>query len=384
MRRVMRLTILLLAALPVLCRAAGAAGGDAGAAAPSTQPATGELDLTFTQRSPLSSPKELTARLGLKPHEVDADYDLSQQPFKAYVPTNYDPATPVGIIVYMGYKDTVSSPPPWRPLLERHHLIFISSVCHTGAHYSPSVPLWQTVGLALDAVDNLKRSYAIDSHRIYLMTFTEDAYMVPYATSDVFDGFIVTYDLRYFKNVTMSDGRYLPSSMPMPPLSKLKVASTRPFFLIADTSDMGSEEMTAKVAAMKHDGFRYVMLTKLSNLDDLHFPNFKADWFEQEALPFFDATAAEIAAARTAPKVVRPPAAAPETADNNATNNAAASPPSQAAGPTAAQHLLSMAKLFINNGQPDLARARLHEILDKYSSDPVAAQAKQMLDQLGN
>jgi hypothetical protein len=105
---------------------------------PSSQPApqvqTGEVDLTFTQRSPLSTPKEIARRLKANP---DKDYDLSTLPFKAYVPTNYDPAVPHGLFVYLGYKDSVSTPPQWHAMLEQHHLIFITPVCHTGDQYAP-------------------------------------------------------------------------------------------------------------------------------------------------------------------------------------------------------------------------------------------------------
>lgn len=132
-------------------------------------PKTGELDLTFTQRSPLSSPAAMAERLDLKLSDLGADYDLSQRPFKAYVPSNYDPKVPVGIFVYLGYKDSSDTPPLWDPVLEKHHLIFITPVCHSGTHYANAVPVWQSVGLAFDAVENLKRQYSIDTKRIYLM-----------------------------------------------------------------------------------------------------------------------------------------------------------------------------------------------------------------------
>src|SRR6516162_10475058 len=79
--------------------------------------ATGDIDLTFTERSPLSKPEELARRMNLKESEVSPDYDLSKCPFKAYVPTNYDPSVPVGVFVYFGYKDTIGTPPTWHLVL---------------------------------------------------------------------------------------------------------------------------------------------------------------------------------------------------------------------------------------------------------------------------
>ena len=55
---------------------------------------------------------------------------------------NYDPATPCGIFVYLGYKDTVATPPAWHSLLDKSHLIFISPVSHTGEQFQPSIPMW--------------------------------------------------------------------------------------------------------------------------------------------------------------------------------------------------------------------------------------------------
>jgi len=156
-------------------------------AAPSTQPAaqikTGEIDLTFTQRSPLSTQKEIARRLKATPASLGEDYDLSKLPYKAFIPTNYDPAVPQGLFVYLGYKNTVSSPPPWRPIFEKHHLIFISPVCHSGTGYAPTVPLWQTFGLALDAVYNCRKQYNIDDRRIYLMSWDNDSARMSFASS---------------------------------------------------------------------------------------------------------------------------------------------------------------------------------------------------------
>jgi TolA-binding protein len=43
---------------------------------------------------------------------------------------------------------------------------------------------------------------------------------------------------------------------------------------------------------------------------------------------------------------------------------------------------MTMAQLYINGGQTDLAKSKLQEILDTYPDDPLAPKAKTMLDQL--
>jgi hypothetical protein len=134
------------------------------------------------------------------------------------------------VIVYLGYKDTVSSPPDWHPFLDQSHMIFISPVCHTGDHYTPQVPLWQTIGLAMDALYNLKQQYSIDNKRIYVMTWDMQAAL---ATADFCEGLIVTYDDNYFVRMNLPDGRYINPSFAPPPDDLLRAAKRHGVFVIA-------------------------------------------------------------------------------------------------------------------------------------------------------
>jgi hypothetical protein len=340
--------------------------------APTTQPAvrveTGELDFTFTQRSPLSAPKELGRRLNLKKADTRADYDLSKCPFKAYVPRNYDPAKPVGVIVYLGYKDTVSSPPLWQPVLEESHLIFISPVCHSGEQYLPSVPPWQTMGLALDAVYNLKLKYAIDDKRIYQMSWNDQSTPMALATADVFRGFIIALDLGWYSQVRADNNRFYPATFAMPPVALLWQARSHPFVLIDDKSSETAKVSALKAAAMKGDGFDHVTQIGLSLMDDLHFPNLTAEWLSQQALPFLDKVAAT----------------EPQLGAVNSASTQAATVPSDSKSSSDAQALLSRAQLLLSNGRTDLARDKLQQIVQLFPNDPAAVKAKQLLQQIGN
>jgi hypothetical protein len=290
-------------------------------------------------------------------------------PFKAYVPSNYDASKPAGIFVYMGYKDTTATPPLWREFLDKSNLIFISAVSHTGEHYPNSIPIWQSIGLTLDAVDNLKRMYKIDEHRVYLMGFTDHVQQIELLTDDVFTGFIDAFDVTWFGRLALPDGRFVAPSFPQPSITVQRLAKTRPFFLIDDGSDLGKSENLAKAAAMTKAGYLFVKTATLSSDPDLHYPNFKLEWFQEQALPFLDESVAQ--AAKNAPPVRAPIHVATEPA----------SPPS--AAPSEAQHLMSMAKLFMDNGHTELAKPKLQQLVDQYPSDPLAAEAKEMLDQIG-
>src|ERR1700683_3644784 len=97
----------------------------AAAAEPATQPApqTGAFETTFTHRSPQSGRPELIDRLAEK--DIGPEYDLSQQPFFIYVPPDYSPDKPLGIVVYMTGDGATKAPSTIQPILNTRHLIFI-------------------------------------------------------------------------------------------------------------------------------------------------------------------------------------------------------------------------------------------------------------------
>jgi hypothetical protein len=273
--------------LPYLCKA------DAGSAAPAVHAKTGEFYRTFTFRDHLSEPKEIASRFKVDEKELGEDYVLSERPYWIYVPSNYDPGTAYGIVVYLGYKDSQSTPPLWQAVADKTHLILITPVCHGAPSNPPFVPLWQMAGLALDAVHNLKRQYNIDKSRMYLMSVGPGSMQVALATSDVFSGFIVTIDPSWCEKMPLSDGKRLyPPAFAAPPDALFSAARHHGFYLIGDRPAESDTPPALRDIAMNQDGFTHVKDVQLSLKDDLHYPMFKAQWFEQDALPFLDAAAA--------------------------------------------------------------------------------------------
>lgn len=350
--------------------------GDTAATLPSPSAKTGAFDITFADRSPLSARKELAHRLDLKEATLKDNYDLTKCPFKIYVPTNYDPATPVGILVYLGYKNSVATPPLWNPVLDEHHLIFITPVCHSGVDYLPVVPMWQSAGLALDAVYNLKHQYAIDDKRIYLMSTNNGDDVIALGNSDVFMGSILALTLGYSRDISLGGNRFYPKAFNNPPSNLLEQAYRRAFYFLHDDSADEREGMPAKISVMKGDGFLHLATTEVSISGDLHYPNFTVQWFDEKVLPFLDSVSA--AEAKTA-------AIIHSNVENSTTQPSAASSPSApsaSADVDEAQHLLRVAQLEITNNQYDLARTKLQEILDQYPNDPADIKANQLIEQI--
>ncbi len=342
-----------------------------GADVPSTQPGgaarTGDFDLSFTQRSPLSSREELSKRFNFQLADMGDDYDLTKCVFKTYVPANYDPSVPVGIFVYLGYKGSVDTPPLWHPVLDKYHLIFISPAWHSGTMYPPSVPLWEAAGLAVDAVDNLKKQYSIDGKRVYLMAWNEGATKQAFATSDVFTGYVLALDQSWWQRIWLSNNEYFGPSFSLGAAHLHQLAKSHPFFLIDDKSDELAKQIGLKRTAMVREDFDHVAQMGCSLSDQLHYPNLTADWFEGQVLPYLDKNSSSTGSTA--------PVAAAATAPSSAT--------APSGGPSRAKSLLSVAKLLIANGQTDLARAKLQEIIRGYPTDPAAGEAKQLLDQIG-
>ena len=324
----------------------------------------GDVDLTFTERSPLSTKAELGRRLSIKQSEMGNDYDLPTCHFKAYIPKMTDPAAKFGIIVYLGYKDSYDDPYPWHPVEEKSHLIFITPVCHYGDDFPPSVPLWQMLGLAFDAVHNLSAKFPIDAKRVYEMS-TDGGTQVAIAGSDVFTGAIISVDPSYYSKLFVPDGRYYMPQITRPAADLFPAARRHPIFIIQGTGDSDQTRLAykLKIAAMKQDGFSNLQTAVLNPETDLHYPNLLPEWFEQKALPFLDSGDSGLvigSKAATAPSDLAP------------------APPA----PSAAQGLYSMAKLYVANNRPDLARTKLQQILDKYPDDPIVPKAKELLGQL--
>jgi hypothetical protein len=336
--------------------------------APATAPIqTGEIDLTFNQRSSLSTPKEIARRLNTREHDLGTDYDLSKFPFKVYVPKDYDPAVPYGVVVYLGYKDSGAVAMPWEPMLDKNHLIFITPVAHAGHQYQPGIPLWQIIGLSFDGLDNLKRTYNVDAKRIYLMAF-DDALQVSFATADVFDGFVICSSYNYFVKLTEPSGRYYGPSFPPPGGQIFGTAKQRGYVLAYSEAEDNASFPTLLLKSMRQIGFNNLLRVNITT-DDVHYPNLKPEWFEQTALPFLDKVSAT--------QVLKPLAMAPEATTHPTTARTAA--PSNESEP---QHLLKVAKLYLDNGQLNFARPKLEAIIRKYPNDPAAATAKKLLDQL--
>jgi hypothetical protein len=240
---------------------------------------TGVLEKTFTERSPLSSVKELQLRL--KQKKLEPDYDLSQQPFIVCVPPQYDAAKPAGIFLLFNYKE--SSPPndAVQSFLAEHNLIFVTA---KGNQQEP----WVKCSLGLDAVHNIAKQYTIDPQRVYLFDFdqTGGGQLLALSFPDVITGSFICNSFQWWKVVPKKGTTgYAPKTAP-PSQTYLGKAKLHPLIIATTASPEEDEYPTLVSKAAAGEGFKHLKSMKVT-IEQVHYPNFTTDWM-LESLQFLD------------------------------------------------------------------------------------------------
>jgi|GEM_PF-865266 len=131
-------------------------------------PKTGIFTTTFTDRSPLSDPDAM-AKITRWPREKMRAYDPADHEFQLVVPEDYDGSEDYGLLVYIHPENRVMINShvfygtKIKDLVAKRKLIWVSFK-DAGNGVMPNIRL----GLALDAVHNVKQRYRIDSDRTYV------------------------------------------------------------------------------------------------------------------------------------------------------------------------------------------------------------------------
>lgn len=308
---------------------------------------TGELDLTFTQRSPLSSAKTLTDRLVFR--SAGDDDDLANTHFLAYVP----PATtePMGLIVWLNYRAADVLPKSIEPVLDRTHTIFV--VAKT-ANQDP----WARVALSIDADYNLKQQYTIDERRTYLFSLLQPddttGQQMGLAFPDAFAGFVYILNFRYFRPISAGGTAYAASFARPASGALVGQSKLRKHLLVGDLTLSDTNHLVQK--AYWQDGFADTQLLEIPPAA-VTYPKLDADFFAKIL------STLTIAATPSTPQPATKPIE-PVAVDSDA------------------QRMLSLAKNLIAAGSNDAARAKLRDLIAQFPNDPSVTEAKRLLDDL--
>lgn len=246
---------------------------------------TGSYTASFTQRSPFSSLKTIAQRFAIA--KPGADYDLGAEKFMIHVPADYDPASPIGLIVLLNYKDSDAQLNDGSlKILDDHHLAMITR-CKAGGD-----PI-NRGGAALDAAFNMQQRYKIDPARIYLFHFNSKDNMEDVTGQRLFTGFpevfsgAMLYDANKFwlPLKTNHNSAYPANLAPPPPPSQKTQAGKHPLVLTFNGPDDEFIGLLSK--GWTSQGFRSTKTMKIG-IDDFHYPNYTPGWFT-ETIEYLDA-----------------------------------------------------------------------------------------------
>lgn len=246
----------------------------------------GEFTLSFDQQSPLSPIEAQNKRHHIKVEEIQR-YKLAEESFEVYVPEDYDPDRPWGILVWVSAMETGRAHTPYVPLLSEHQLIWIGAN-NSGNERGVGVRF----GLALDAVHNLKKLYNIDDSRIYVSGISgggKVATMLAIIYPEIFTGSIPIVGTTYFRHIPLPNekNKYWPGMFEKPPAAALDRAKRDGrFVLITGSKDFNRDPIKATYEeGFVKDGFAHVEYVEVEGMDHQMAG---ADRFER-AIEFLDA-----------------------------------------------------------------------------------------------
>ena len=337
--------------------------------APAEKPTTGSFQLTFTKRSELSTNIELVKRMGwdlAAEAAAKIDYNLPDESFEVYIPADYTGEKPYGLFVF------VSPSPSGRPIekylksMDEHHLIWIGpNKCGNDRINRPRM------GLPIDAALSMKARYNIDPDRVYVAGASGGgriASMLGVGYADIFKGGFYIIGCNFYRQEPSVEqkGAAFPKSYSVPPAKIFQQArkQSKHVFLTGDT-DGNREQTETYYNAFKRDGFEHITYLQVPGMGH-QAPN--EEWFEKgmaaldENLPALPVKPTLV----TLKPATRPLVGATQTATPR----------------EVADHLLSTARLYIDNKQYERGKEKLNWIIQNYPNTPAATEAKKMLNEL--
>ena len=349
--------------LLVLGLALTAGADDAPAFGP--RPIDGHVTLTFKDRSDLSTNKEIATRMGwdlAADEAAKVDYTLADESFEVYLPKTYDGKQPFGLFVYVSPGPSGKPPRNWLKSIDDHRLIWVSPNKVGNDRF-----VRLRMGLAIDAVHNLRQKYTVDPQRIYVAGVSGGgrvASMLGVGFSDVFNGGFYMIGCNFYRQERSAEQNgVFRRSYNVPPTKLFVLAKkSKHVFLTGDT-DGNREQTQLYYEGFKRDGFEHCTYLQVPGMGH-RAPD--TEWFEK-GMAALDA----------------PPVAKPGPTTRPAATRPATPATTQAADPNAvAARLLVAARLYVDNHQYERAREKLNWIVQNYPTTPAAAEARKILSEL--
>ena len=338
------------------------------------KPGTGNFQLTFTERSPLSTNAELCARMGwplLDEEAAKSDYKLVEESFEVYVPPSYTGEKPFGLLVFIspgggGSLKNYDNRLKWREIIDKHELIWVGP--NKVGNDRVARP---RMSISIDAAVNMQARYKIDPNRVYVGGVSGGgriASMLGVGFPDVFKGGFYIIGCNFYRQERSieQNGVYRRSYF-APPTKYHEMAKKqcKHVFLTGDT-DGNREQTHIYYKGFLKDGFKHCTYFQVPGMGHSPPPQ---DWFAKG----IEALDAPLPGPAAAVATTKPVVAAPR---KPVVTQAARTPAADA------EKLLAQAKLFVGNKLYDIAREKLKYIVANYPGTPAAIEAGKLLQQI--
>jgi hypothetical protein len=337
---------------------------------PDPPPRGKSFTVTFTDRSDLSSNKEIATRMGWPLAAVEAakvDYTLAEESFEVYLPADYADDKPFGLLVFVMPSGRGGLPEHYRALMDKYHLIWV------GPNKAGNDRLVRLrMGLAIDAVQNMRTKYKIDPDRVYVSGISGGgrvASMLGVCFADLFRGGFYIIGCDFYRDEKLPDkNEYYRRSygVPSPKIYNLARKQSKHVFLTGD-NDGNRVQTQLNYDGFKRDGFEHISYFQVPGMGH-QSPD--ADWFEK-GLMALDEKIAPPAVAAQRPLTAPAPRIPTRPTTTQAVDRKAV-----------AAKLLVTAKLYIDNKQYELGKEKLSWIVQNFADTPAGATARKMLSDL--
>jgi poly(3-hydroxybutyrate) depolymerase len=232
---------------------------------------------------------------------TDDQYTLADESFELVVPPACSADDPHGLLVWIS-PGRADLPREWLDVCAKHKLIWISANnSGNNRHFVARI------GLALDAVRNMKAKYPIDPKRIYVAGFSGGGRVSSMAIltyPDVFTGAICMMGSNFYRQLPAGEGKAYRATAGRPIEPLFTQAKRLPICLFTGERDPNQPQTKANFEGFKRDRFQHVSYIEVPGVGH-NMPG--AEWFAK-ALDDVDAVAAHATDPATRPTTRRAPA----------------------------------------------------------------------------
>lgn len=205
-------------------------------------PQTGEFPLTTTVLKLLGEESAQPFK-----EKIAIDQPIT---WEVYVPANYDPAKPAGVLVFVNSRDSGKIEAEWKAVMDHTNLIYI------GANESGNqIDVPQRVAYAILAPKLIADSYVIDPERLYVSGFSGGSRVA---------SMVATEYHRLFRGAIYNSGANFWGETALP---RYREMAGNHYVFITGTEDFNLQDTQEVFAAYQQAGIKYSKLMIIPGME---------------------------------------------------------------------------------------------------------------------